>query len=59
MPKNAPPPTCPKCRKPKHFVLVKTRGRKFRCLNCDSDDPLRSPDVIKLLTGELKPLLSR
>jgi hypothetical protein len=40
-------------------VLVKTRGRKFRCLNCDSDDPLRSPDVIKLLTGELKPLLSR
>jgi hypothetical protein len=56
MPKNTPPPMCPKCRKPKHFVLVKTGGRKFQCLNCDGGDPLKSPDVAKLLAGELKPL---
>ena len=56
MPKNTPPPTCPKCRKPMRFLLRKTGGRKFQCLDCAGDDPLRSPEVAKLLTGELRPL---
>ena len=38
------------------FLLRKTGGRKFQCLDCAGDDPLRSPDVAKLLTGELPPL---
>lgn len=59
MPKNAPPPSCTKCRKPMKFVLVKTGGRKFRCINCDVPDPMRSPEVAKLFTGELKPLVSQ
>jgi hypothetical protein len=33
------------------FLLKKTGGRTF-----DGDDPLRSADVAKLLTGELRPL---
>jgi hypothetical protein len=37
-------------------TLWKTGGRKFQCLGCDGDDPLRSPEVAKLLTGELRPL---
>jgi hypothetical protein len=56
MPKNTPPPTCPKCSKPMRFLLKKTGGRKFQCIGCDGDDPLRSPEVSKLLTGELRPL---
>jgi hypothetical protein len=35
MPKNPPPPDCPKCSKPMRFMLVKTGGRKFRCVDCD------------------------
>jgi hypothetical protein len=38
------------------FMLVKTGGRKFRCIDCDDGDPLRSPDIAKLLSGELRPL---
>jgi hypothetical protein len=38
------------------FLLWKTGGRKFQCLGCDGDDPLRSPEVAKLLAGELRPL---
>jgi hypothetical protein len=56
MPKNTPPPSCAKCKKPMKFMLVKTGGRKFRCIDCDLPDPLRSPDVAKLLSGELRPL---
>jgi hypothetical protein len=37
-----------------HFMLVKTGGRKFRCIDCDGPDPLRLPEVAKLLTGELR-----
>jgi len=33
--KNSPPPTCTKCGKPMRFMLVKTGGRKFRCIDCD------------------------
>lgn len=56
MPKNPPPPICPKCRKAKHFLVHKTGGRKFQCLDCEGDDPLRSPELAKLPTGELRPL---
>jgi hypothetical protein len=38
------------------FLLRKTGGRKFQCIDCHSDDPLHSPKVAKLLTGELRPL---
>jgi hypothetical protein len=31
-------------------------GRKFQCLDCEGDDPLRSAEVVKLMTGELRPL---
>jgi hypothetical protein len=57
MPKNPPPPICTKCRRPMQFLLRKNiGGRKFQCLNCEGDDPLRSAEVAKLLTGELRPL---
>ena len=56
MPKNTPPPNCPKCRKPMRFLLRKAGGRKFQCLDCDGVDPLKLPEVSKLLTGELRPL---
>jgi hypothetical protein len=32
-------------------------GRKFQCPRCEGDDPLRSPVVAKLLSGELRPPL--
>jgi hypothetical protein len=38
------------------FLLRKTGGRKFQRLDCAGGDPLRCPDVAKLLTGELRPL---
>jgi hypothetical protein len=38
------------------FLLRKTGGRKFQCIDCDGDDPMKSPDVSKLLAGELRPL---
>jgi hypothetical protein len=57
MPKNTPPPLCPKCCKPMQFLLRRNiGGRKFQCLDCAGEDPLRSPEVAKLLTGELRPL---
>jgi hypothetical protein len=54
MPKNPPPPSCPKCHRPMSFMLVTTGGRKFRCTGCEAADPLRSPEVAKILTGELR-----
>jgi hypothetical protein len=47
MPKNPRSPTCSKCGKPMHFMLVKTGGRKFRCIDCEVPDALRL-----LLTSE-------
>jgi hypothetical protein len=47
MPKNIPPPTCPKCLKPMRFTPVKTGGRKFRCMDCAGEEPLRSSEVAK------------
>jgi hypothetical protein len=38
------------------FLLRKMGGRKFQCLDCDGDDPLRSRDIAKSLSGELRPL---
>jgi hypothetical protein len=55
MAKNTPPPTCPKCSKSMRFMLVKTGGRKFRCVDCEVPDPLKLPEVTKLLKGSLRP----
>jgi hypothetical protein len=55
MAKNTPPPACPECNKPMQFILVKTGGRKFRCIDCDGGDPLQLPEVKKLLSGALRP----
>jgi hypothetical protein len=49
---NNPAPNCAKCGKSKKFVLVETGGRKFRCLDCDGEDLLQSPDVQRLLAGD-------
>ena len=54
MAKNTPPPTCSKCGKPKRFMLVKSGGRKFRCIDCDVPDPLKTLEMQKLLLSELK-----
>jgi hypothetical protein len=46
-----------KCHKPMQFLLRKNiGGRKFQCLYCEGDDPMRLPEVAKLLTAELRPL---
>ena len=55
MPKNFPPPSCPKCKKPMHFLVGKTGVRKFRCVNCDEVDPLRLADIQALIKSELRP----
>jgi len=31
------------------WTLVKAGGRRFRCLDCNGEDPLKSPEVTKLL----------
>jgi hypothetical protein len=31
-------------------------GSVFSCRTCDPDDPLKSPDVAKLLKGGLRPM---
>jgi hypothetical protein len=31
--------------KPNAKIAVKTGGRKFQCIDCDGDDPLRSAEV--------------
>lgn len=54
MTKNPPRPNCPKCGKATRFMLVKTGGRRFRCIECDASDPIQLPEVAKLLTGELR-----
>jgi len=35
------------------WTLVKAGGRRFRCLDCDGEYPLKSPDVTKM--PDLKP----
>ncbi len=58
MPKNSPPPICPKCSMSMRFVLVKTGGRKFRCVDCDVTGLLKLPEVTQLLTGEASGLVT-
>jgi hypothetical protein len=53
MPKNPPPPTCPNCRKPMHYVVVKTGGRKFMCVQCEGVDPMRMSDIQNWINSEL------
>jgi hypothetical protein len=53
MAKNTPPPACPKCGKPKKFTLVKTGGRKFRCIDCDLHDPMHDLETARWPSGEL------
>ena len=44
------PPICPKCHQPLRLALVRgMQGRKYRCIDCDGEDPLHSPDIGKLL----------
>jgi hypothetical protein len=46
---------CPKCQQPMRLALVKgMRGRKYRCFDCEDEDPLRSPDI-NLLLEQLRP----
>jgi hypothetical protein len=35
------------------LALQKNGGRKLQCLYCEGDDPLKSPEIARLLTGEL------
>jgi hypothetical protein len=51
--RNLPPPRCLKCNRPMQWTLVKTGGRRFRCLDCDGEYLLKSPDVTKM--PDLKP----
>jgi len=55
MPKNSPRLICPKCGKPMHFVIIKTGGRKFRCIKCDDIDPMQVPDFQAWTKSELLP----
>jgi hypothetical protein len=39
-------------------MLVKSGGRKFRCIDCDVPDPIKQAETARLLNGELgKPVL--
>jgi hypothetical protein len=49
------PKRAPKCRKPMHFIVLETGGRKFQCVQCDGVDPLRLSDIQALMKGELQP----
>jgi hypothetical protein len=50
------PPICPKCHKPMRLALVKgIRGRRFRCIDCEGEDPFNSPDISRLLEGMRPP----
>jgi hypothetical protein len=53
MPKNPPPPNCPNCGKPMHFLVTKI-GRRFRCIQCDGADPSAMSETIAAVTSELK-----
>jgi tRNA(Ile2) C34 agmatinyltransferase TiaS len=55
MPQNTPPPRCPKCGKRMHFIIVRSGGRKFKCVQCDGADPLKMTDIRGWLASELQP----
>lgn len=49
-------PICSKCHQPMRLLLEKgERPRKYRCIDCDGEDPLHSPDVGKLLEAVRPP----
>ena len=49
-------PICPNCRKPLRLMLMKAlRGRHYRCIDCEGEDPLRSADVSRLLQNMRPP----
>jgi hypothetical protein len=49
-------PICQKCHKLMRLLLVKgDRPRMYRCIDCDGEDPLHSPDVGKLLDAVRPP----
>jgi hypothetical protein len=37
------------------LMLAKTGGRKLQCVDCDGEDPMNSPEVARLMAGELSP----
>jgi hypothetical protein len=45
--RNLPPPRCLKCNRPMRWALRKAGGRRFRCLDCDGEYPLKSPERSK------------
>jgi hypothetical protein len=38
-----------------HFMLVKTGGRRFRCIDCDVATPLKLPEGTELLNELQRP----
>ena len=36
-------------------MLVRSGGRKFRCIDCDVPDALKTPEMKKLLGGAFNP----
>jgi hypothetical protein len=44
---------CPVCKKPMAPVCDGSRPSSFRCLDCDSVDPLKADNVKRWLEGEL------
>ena len=49
-------PDLSKCHKPLKLLLMKAMpGRKDQCIDCDGEDPLRSPDISKLLQNVRPP----
>jgi tRNA(Ile2) C34 agmatinyltransferase TiaS len=48
-------PTCPDCGA--HLTLALPPGgtgrRTFRCLDCERHDPIKSPEAVGWLAGEL------
>ncbi len=47
---------CPRCHQPLRPMLQKgAKGRKYRCIDCEGEDPLHSTEVSKLLRSVQPP----
>lgn len=57
MPQGQPPPACPHCHKPMRLMLDRaSHDRKYKCIDCDGDDPIQSHNIGALLRAkELQP----
>lgn len=55
MPNNFLRPSCPKCGEPMRFMIVKTGGRKFQCINCNDMASKQVPDFRAWTIGDLRP----